>query len=228
MNCIFHSERTPSLDIYLEKGFYRCWGCHKTGRMIDIAAYVPEIYDYISKLPEEEWRKKRKVLDINEKKSGNNEDFLKKYLWEQRKIFKLCGPAYIEKNYIVFPYEGGKHKRKLYSKEFLQEGEKNFYPDGIEKEKKVILVEGPFDALYLRQFGYPAYACLGKSIIKPERLKNKHIILFFDPDVTEEHVAKEVRKVLFFSKVDIIRAQKDPDQYTFKEIRILLKFSEQN
>ncbi len=38
-NCPFHEERTPSFFVVPEKGFYTCFGCHKTG---DVFSFVME------------------------------------------------------------------------------------------------------------------------------------------------------------------------------------------
>ena len=38
-NCPFHEERTPSFHVVPEKGFYKCFGCDKSG---DVFSFVME------------------------------------------------------------------------------------------------------------------------------------------------------------------------------------------
>ena len=44
-NCPFHEERTPSFCVVPDKGFYKCFGCGKSGDVFKITSRAIKLVD---------------------------------------------------------------------------------------------------------------------------------------------------------------------------------------
>ena len=97
----------------------------------------------------------------------------------------------------------------------------------------VIVVEGPLDAMWLWQFGYPAVALLGGVLSIPQKLlltkiPTKELVLCFDNDETGVKVSNTAERELgiffFISKINLPKEYKDIQEV--KEERLIHQFIE--
>ena len=119
LNCFYHEDKTPSLQVHLEKNFYKCHSCGKTGDVIQF------IEDY-EKLKKHEAIKKAESLSMNNEKlviknqptaknlePKANTDFLEKIFKTFRKGIYNSNPAkeYAEKRNLKIAF--GENKEGL-------------------------------------------------------------------------------------------------------------------
>jgi len=147
---------------------------------------------------------------------------------------------------IVFPIEDTKKRlislearkideaNKLYKTRKLKDTDRKKVLYGlqfIKKGTKVVLVEGPFDAIYLQQFGIPAVAIGTASISHWQIMKlvkfTDRVALSLDgsvPYMTDDNklsIKREKTKLLRYFEVDVVRLpiNKDPNDLSTYEVK---------
>ena len=95
----------------------------------------------------------------------------------------------------------------------------------IENKKKLYLVEGEFDVIYLQRFDIPAVS-LGTTSISEYQLKKiakycEEVVINLDGDVDIEKIKEKRRQLKKYVKVKILKlpGKKDPNDLTKKEIK---------
>jgi len=126
---------------------------------------------------------------------------------------------------IIWPVRDEEQNRVGYVARSLRggEGPKYIYPKGFQRTlfplnhydgNRVILVEGPLDALWLHQAGYnEALAVLGSGLTVNQdkwlRANTRHVVLCFDNDAVGFAAMKQTRERLSSMRVDIVKLPRE-------------------
>lgn len=125
----------------------------------------------------------------------------------------------------VPPFEGAKY---LYPKGFGRE----LFPMNMLVGDHAVLVEGPLDAMWLRQHGYPGIAVLGASITARQlswlKGKVRKLTLALDNDevgqTTQVKLVKQLSKTFSVKTVEIPPGCKDVQELSETGLRLLFEF----
>jgi len=286
LNCIFHSEKTPSLGVDFKKRVFHCFTCGAVGNITKLkkALFEGEIEieedfreDEVVGILNSTTRLRERLRNINVESSELmikvliSSDFFKKfspvaghleytvYLFSRnivpdswKKWDIRCGewkgvkrvliPMYDEYKRLIAIYgrslEGDKYLRIRKSKN-SDVGKILFGFEHLRGKRKVVLVEGEFDAIYLQQFGIPAVSIGTKKPTEIQLMKMakyfSEVTLSLDGDVPERtqkvkgklilglnDIKKSISEVVPVKVINLPK-DKDPNKLNVKEVKLFFK-----
>lgn len=206
--CPFHHDTTPSFSFSLTTGDYICFSCHVVGNVQDLATrqgikiIQRNLQNYETKREDYSWR----VLYNNE--LAYNDAYLK-----TRQVDNVSVAYYnilANRNAVLFPFYDLKNelmgiglRLKSNSKlRYILRGKKPpIYPLNriydYPTHETIIVTEGVFGAIRMRQFGYNSIALLG-STVSTEAVKwikrFTQPVLFLDYDVAGLKATLQIKK----------------------------------
>lgn len=242
--CPFHQEKTPSLFIEASSGKWHCFGCgrgsisFKDFIMQYDGEYVKEFVFVPVRLPESKWKfESKEIRSIDEvgvtflKARGYSDEDIPQ-------IQKLGIGQYKDvygAEWLVFPVrkrvgEMGYALRKIGSKEFRLFNVKSDFDflGAEEKVETVVLVEGLFDWLKLKLYGFNVWCNFGTGIMHKKlwgmkQLGVKEVLVFFDKDAEDK--AQKLVGYLSLSGLCASSVKgdgRDPDGYSKEELVSIL------
>lgn len=255
--CVFHNEHTASLFINKQSGIFKCFGCGESGSFEKLYFKITgkrlkhkpiSFKDVLIKYDIH----KDKKYKIPKFKLGRLTKRCKKYLYNVRHLNKdivgqslifyvkskkfnnsyLCFPVtfkrqivgcelrlYKHSNYLIKSIKYGALSRYLYC-----------YDEAIKNKEYVIITEGLFDTLYLRQFGYNAVGIFGDKFYNEQIvkiMKFHKVLLMFDGDNAGREASKKYLEILrqYNSNVERIKIpiSLDPKDLDKKQLKKILK-----
>ena len=281
LNCIFHSEKTPSMGVNFKKGVFHCFSCEVTGNIAKLGRALFEGETEIEEdFGEEETVEILKLTDRLEKRlksiniksskltikvlinsSFKNFPSVKRHLeythyllgrkiksesWRKWNI--RCGEWRGVKRILIPMYDEYKRLIAIYGRAISDDkvmrirktkdsdaGKILFGLEHLRKRRKVVLVEGEFDAIYLQQCGVPAVSLGTKRPTEIQLMKMakyfSRAYLSLDGDVPERTfkdkkgnkiigVLEIVKNIREYVPTDVINLpdKKDPNDLTNREV----------
>jgi len=224
--CVYHNEKTPSLFVHKDTGSFNCFGCgehgtfaklyhHLTGKKLK---HEPQTFkDVIMKFDIKK-DKDYEIPNFKLKKLNDrcidyleNERNLKESIIEDSLVYYIIDEKFND-SYLCFPVMFKKqlvgcelrlYKKSNYLAKSIKYGNLSKYLydyDDAEKNKEyVIVVEGIFDHLYLKQFGYNVVHIFGDKLYDEQivkLMKFHKIILMFDGDSEGKENSKRYYDIL--------------------------------
>lgn len=219
--CCFHAEHTPSLFIHKETGAYHCFGCDASGSFANLyfkltgkkLKHEPMTFKNVIMKFDIKKDKDYEIPNFKLKRLSDrcidylvNERNLKESIIEDSLIYYVKDEKFNDA-YLCFPVmfkgklvgaELRLYKKSNYLSKSIKYGNLSRYLydyDNIEKNKEyVIIVEGIFDHLYLKQFGYNVTHIFGDKLYDSQivqLMKFHKILLMFDGDSEGKEASKK-------------------------------------
>lgn len=234
--CPFHKDnKTPNFYINIISGRYHCFACSAKGSYSDFILYsaikgkfinIPEIKDRseLKKIKNYEKKKSASEIDLliekNKADAGynlllRNTQAMQK-LWKEKGINKKSIDKYkigfMEGTYTIPIYDRiGKMACLKFHKRSSTKGSSNqIYPWKAvlhNSDPYVVLVEGEFDTILLRQMGINActqiFGVGGWEDYFTKYFKNKTVYILYDKDRAGEKGTAEIYKKMLYNYSDI-------------------------
>ncbi|MEM5852907.1 MAG: CHC2 zinc finger domain-containing protein [Candidatus Aenigmatarchaeota archaeon] len=231
--CFFHEEEVPSMALYFD-GHYHCYGCQAHGlisKLLKIDLPIEHSAGEMKRLLEERILAS-KILEVKLPEGNEIEENVRGIRSQTLKKFNV----YTDSEGIIVPvfyysaavgytkrfFESQDGIKYMHSPGLTVYG-KHFsaycYPFYIRDKSPVVLVEGIFDMLALRDKGFNAY-CMWSSNFQQFKASYvlqylpKKIVIFFDPDDAGRKGALFYKNYFQrFVPTFIFESDKDPDEY---------------
>lgn len=192
LHCPWHPDRTPSLQLNLEKNFYKCHGCGKKGDVIQF------VQDYEKLTKHEALKKCTAMITINQEPKGNSQKQTIEPTIDNQERTAFLGKMYLSFRKGLFCSEPAKEYCTSRNLDFdkLEIGfNSGQFHHGARKDEKLINDALQCGLLTMAgtnsRTGGQAYKAFGnKSILFPLKNEANQIVSFYFRSIIDNNNAK--------------------------------------